>query len=77
MANVNVTHSEVKSICDSLECSPSQHDAHGNYGGKSSLSPKNSQAAAGGKQTGDFKMTDRGRTLPHYTKGFAKKASQA
>lgn len=77
MATGQLSHGEVKSICDGLECSPSQHDASGNYGGKPSLSQKNSKANAGGESTSDFQMTDRGRPLPNYKGQFAKKASQS
>ena len=82
MANTNVSHAEAKSICDKLECSPSQHDASGNYGGAPNISPtaKNSMAAAGSHHLAtpesELKMRDRKNALPTYKKRFAKGARQ-
>lgn len=78
MANEGVSHSEAKSICDKLECSPSQHDISGHQGGKPSINPmaKSGEATSGKEKTSEFKMSDRGRTLPNYTGRFAKKAEQ-
>lgn len=83
MANTNVSREEVKKIVNSLECSPSKSDAKGNYGGKPSINPttKNGgQSATGGTHlathTSEFQMSDRGKKLPNYVSGFAKKAEQ-
>jgi len=84
MANTNVSHGEVKSICDALEISPSQHDASGNYGGAPNVSPtgKNSEPAAGkhhlATHTSEFKMkTAAARDHSAGYKGrFAKGAKQ-
>lgn len=54
MATANMGHGEVKSICDKLECSPSQHDSSGDVGPKNSPHPSNRPSAAGGKQTSEF-----------------------
>lgn len=83
MANTSMSPKEVKSVCDGLECSPSQHDEKGYHGGKPSISPTahNSTAATGGTHlktsTSEFQKTDRGRTLPNYKGQFARKAEQA
>lgn len=77
MANQHISHGEAKSICDSLECSPSQHDDHGKYGGKPNIqvTAKGSEAVTGGTHlathTSEFKMKDRGNALPHYKDRFA------
>lgn len=81
MATGQLSHGEVKSICDSLECSPSQHDDHGKYGGKPNIgvTEKSGEAVTSnqaGDHTGEFSMTDRGRQLPNYKGQFAKKAPQ-
>ena len=80
MATGQLSHEEVKSICNSLECSPSQHDSHGNYGGAPNIDPtaKSGKAAAGNHHLAtpesEFNMTDRGRPLPNYAKQFAHNA---
>lgn len=76
------THGEVKSICDSLECSPSQHQAtspvyvgsHDNPHAKSTQSPKASANKATEKELGHVghtpaagKKSAKGRrTMPGY-----------
>lgn len=82
MANQHISHAEAKAIVDKLECSPSQHDSHGNYGGQPSISPtgKNSESPTGGTHlathTSEFQMADRDRKLPNYKTKFAKGARQ-
>lgn len=83
MANTNVTHGEAKSICDKLECSPSQHDSHGNFGGKPSISPtaKNSESVTKntrGDHTSEFhQKVSSGRDSKAGYKGrYAKGARQ-
>jgi len=75
MANTSMSHGEVKKVCDSLECSPSQHDASGNYGGKPSIEPtaKSGDATSSKHKTSEFQKTDRGRGLPNYKGQFADK----
>lgn len=83
MANTNVSHGEVKSICDALECSPSQHDDTGHYGGTPHIhaDEKDHKAAdvSGhfGDHTSDFQA---GRPahgkVPGYKGKMAKKANQ-
>lgn len=51
MANSNVSHSEVKSICDSLECSPAAQMSDSPYGGAPQLTPKRSKSGASGKES--------------------------
>jgi hypothetical protein len=43
-----ISHSEVKSICDSLECSPSQHDDSLPFKGHPNVSPGGKAASANG-----------------------------
>lgn len=82
MANTNVSHAEAKSIVDKLECSPSQHDATGNYGGAPSISPtaKNNLATGGKHHLAtpemEFQMRDRTQGLPNYKTKFARGARQ-
>lgn len=82
MANTNVSHEEAKSICDKLECSPSQHDDHGHYGGAPNINPtaKGSESATGGTHlathTTEFQMKDRAAALPNYKQRFAHEHSQ-
>lgn len=82
MANETVSHAEAKSICDKLECSPSQHDSPGVHGGAPNLNPtaKHSEAVTGGTHlpthTSEFHMTDRGKKIAGYSGGFAKKATE-
>lgn len=79
MSAGNLGHSEVKSICDGLECSPSQHDSSGYQGGAPNIDPTaKSSTAANGKTslptvTSEFQMKDRSATLPNYKKRFAPK----
>jgi len=75
MANTSMSHGEVKKVCDGLECSPSQHDATGHHGGAPNIVPtsKSSEATSSKHKTGEFKMSDRGRTLPNYKGEFADK----
>lgn len=83
MANANVTHAEAKSICDKLECSPSQHDASGHHGGKPNIgvTDKSSEAVTGGTHlathTSEFHMSDRGKKIAGYGGKFAPKAGQS
>lgn len=80
MANSTLSHEAVKAIEDKLECSPSAHDASGNYGGAPNLNvtAKNGGVATVlstmGKKTTEFQMSDRGRALPNYKGQFAKHA---
>ena len=80
MANTSMSHGEVKSVCDKLECSPSQHDASGYHGGKPNITviAKSGEATPSDShaRTGEFKMSDRGKTLPNYKGQFAKKATE-
>jgi hypothetical protein len=82
MSNNNLNPGEVKSICDKLEISPSQHDAHGHHGGKPNVSPtaKSGESVVSGTHlkthTGEFNKTDRGRALPNFKGQYAKKAEQ-
>lgn len=57
MANVTMSHGEVKSICNSLEVSPSSHASDSHYGGPASISVHKSGKAnaKGAKPT--HKMT--------------------
>lgn len=77
MANEGVSHEEAKSICDKLECSPSQHDESGKYGGKpnTSVTEKSSESVTSGTHlethTDEFKMKDRNNALPNYEDRFA------
>jgi hypothetical protein len=72
-----MSHEAVKAVCDKLECSPSQHDDSGKYGGKPNIVPtaKSAEAASTDthKQTSEFQKSDRGRTLPNYKGQFADK----
>lgn len=81
MATGQLSKGEVKSICDGLECSPSQHDSSGYHGGAPNIgvTDKSSESVTknrAGDHTTEFKMTDRGRPLPNFAKQFAKKAPQ-
>lgn len=82
MSSGNLGHNDVKSILDSLEKSPSQHDDSGHYGGKPSVDPTaHSSTSATGKttlptHTSEFQMKDRSATLPNYKKRFATKAQK-
>lgn len=78
MATGQLSRSEVKAIENELECSPSQHDSSGNFGGKPNIgvTDKNSKTHSGGESTSEFKMSDRGRPLPNFKGQFAKKAPQ-
>lgn len=79
MSGGNLSRGEVKSICNELECSPSQHDASGYNGGAPNLEPtaKSSESATGGTHlpthTSEFQMKDRAAVLPNYKKRFAPK----
>jgi hypothetical protein len=78
-AGGDLNHAEVKAICNSLECSPSQHDASGFQGGAPNIEPTaKSSTSANGKttlptHTSEFQMKDRSATLPNYKKRFAPK----
>lgn len=48
MAPASLTPAEVKSICDKLECSPSQNQATSNYGGKAKIVHHSGSDAEGG-----------------------------
>jgi len=72
VANNDVSRSEVKRICDELECSPSQHDSHGNQGSKHSVTVGGTAATT--ERTSEFKKTDRGKKISGYSGRFAKKA---
>lgn len=47
MATGGQTYDEVKSICDHLECSPSQHDEGAPFRGHPNVTPKGKSANAG------------------------------
>jgi hypothetical protein len=70
--------SEVRAEQNRLECSPSQHDDSGHFGGKKSIAvggeavTKNTR----GDHTSELQMTDRTRKLPNYVAQFARKAPQ-
>ncbi len=70
MANTNVSHGEVKSICDSLECSPQSKTGDSPYGGKAKLI-RHSGGNAGASVGKEFKSRPKG-----YGGKFAKKAPQ-
>jgi hypothetical protein len=77
-AGGDLSHSEVKNICNQLECSPSQHDASGYNGGAPNLEPtaKSSESVTKntmGDHTTEFQMKDRAAQLPNYKKRFAPK----
>jgi hypothetical protein len=77
MANTNVSREEVKSICSGLECSPSQHDATGSYGGKPNITPTGkSTTAATTETTKEFQMTDRGKKIAGFSGRFAPTAKE-
>lgn len=79
----SMRYSEVKSICDSLECSPSQHDVQNFKLQPPSITPgsRSGKRAATSPtklstDTSEFQMTDRGRTIPQYRGKFARTARQ-
>ena len=82
MSAGNLGHEDVKSICDKLEASPSQHDDTGKWGGAPNITPtaKSSESATTGTHlkthTDEFKMTDRGAKIPQFQKQFANKVSE-
>lgn len=79
MANTGVSHEEVKSICNKLECSPSQNDATSNYGGQAKLRTQKagSQYAAGSEKTSELKMKAmKHGKIPGYGSKMAKKADK-
>lgn len=78
MSNTSMSPKEVKSVCDGLECSPSQHDIAGRHGGRPNIVPtaKSNDATVSSEKTGEFKMSDRGKGLPNFKGQFAKKAQE-
>lgn len=70
MANTNVSHGEVKSICDSLECNPQSKTSDSAYGGKAKLI-RHSGGHAGASVSKELKARPRG-----YSGKYAKKAPQ-
>lgn len=52
MANTGVSHSEVKSICNDLECSPSQHQASSSIYSGSETNPT-AKKKSGGKSAAE------------------------
>jgi hypothetical protein len=82
MANTNVSHGEVKSICTGLEVSPSKGDCHGVAGGAPGITPGHH---GGGTHTvhahedgSTSKLKDGARKTksPNFGKQNAKKAQQ-
>jgi hypothetical protein len=70
---------EVRRVSHGLECSPSLHDSAG-LSRKPTIK-KGGRAANASHYTlstpeSEFRMTDRGRTLPNYVREFARGARQ-
>lgn len=78
MANSQVSHTEAKSICDKLECSPSQHDTSGYQGGAPNTEPtaKSSETTPSAHKTSEFQMKDRGQKISGYSGRFADKSKR-
>jgi len=79
VANTNVSMSEVKSICNGLEISPSKNDACGSAGGAPGITPGHhggggSTVHAHNKSTSQFKDGARRTKSPNFGKQNAKKA---
>ena len=76
MANESVSLPEVKSIVNSLECSPSKNDSHGaGAGGKPSIAVSG-EATSSKEKTGPFTMTRQSGKIPGYKSRFARGARQ-
>jgi len=54
MANTSMSPKEVKSVCDGLECSPSQHQESSKAGGKASPTPGHRGGSHAGPSTSAF-----------------------
>lgn len=76
MANEGVSLSEVKSIVNSLECSPSKNDSDGaGAGGKPSIAVTG-EATSSKEKTGPFTMSRSSGKVPGYKSKFARGARQ-
>ena len=81
MANTNMSHEEVKSICNGLEISPSKSDCHGVAGGAPGITPGHHGGGthtvhAHETSTAGLKDGARKTKSPNYGKQNAKKAPQ-
>jgi hypothetical protein len=81
MANANMSPSDVKAICDSLECSPEAQFSDSPYGGKASISRGMTAGQTAGKGHGSASSTlglksMKSSKVPGYKGKFSKKATQ-